>query len=81
VHLPAFDGRGYPTHTRGVTSVPGLSVLGLPWLYTWGSGRFSGIARDAEHLAGHIGGRLASGAVSGLDRELALATASAPTVG
>jgi hypothetical protein len=21
------------------------SRLGLPWLYTWGSGRFSGIAR------------------------------------
>ena len=23
---------------------------GLPWLHTWGSGRFSGIARDAEHI-------------------------------
>jgi putative flavoprotein involved in K+ transport len=54
VRVPAFDGRGYPTHSRGVTSVPGLSVLGLPWLHTWGSGRFSGIARDAEHLAEHI---------------------------
>ncbi len=54
VGAPAFDGRGYPTHSRGVTSVPGLSVLGLPWLHTWGSGRFSGIARDAEHLAEHI---------------------------
>jgi putative flavoprotein involved in K+ transport len=54
VRVPAFDGRGYPTHSRGVTSVPGLSVLGLPWLHTWGSGRFSGIARDAEHLAQHI---------------------------
>jgi putative flavoprotein involved in K+ transport len=54
VRVPAFDGRGYPTHSRGVTSVPGLSVLGLPWLHTWGSGRFSGIARDAEHLARHI---------------------------
>ncbi|SEO45618.1 MSMEG_0569 family flavin-dependent oxidoreductase [Trujillonella endophytica] len=81
VHLPAFDGRGYPTHTRGVTSVPGLSVLGLPWLHTWGSGRFSGIARDAEHLAGHLGRQLASGAASGLDRELALASAAAPTAG
>jgi putative flavoprotein involved in K+ transport len=54
VRVPAFDGRGYPTHRRGITSVPGLSVLGLPWLHTWGSGRFSGIARDAEHLAEHI---------------------------
>jgi putative flavoprotein involved in K+ transport len=54
VRVPAFDGRGYPTHSRGVTSVPGLSVLGLPWLHTWGSGRFAGIARDAEYLAEHI---------------------------
>src|SRR5487761_41747 len=54
VEVPVFDGRGYPAHTRGVTSVPGLYVLGLPWLYTWGSGRFSGIARDAGHLAEHI---------------------------
>jgi putative flavoprotein involved in K+ transport len=34
-----------------VTDVPGLYVVGLPWLYTWGSGRFSGIARDVEYLA------------------------------
>jgi hypothetical protein len=29
-----------------------------PWLYTWGSGRFSGVARDAEYLAQHIETRL-----------------------
>jgi putative flavoprotein involved in K+ transport len=50
VELPIFTGRGYPTHRRGVTSFPGLYVLGLPWLHTWGSGRFSGVARDAEYL-------------------------------
>jgi len=49
-----FDGRGYPGHDRGVTSAPGLYFLGLPWQYTWGSGRFSGIARDAEYLLDHI---------------------------
>jgi putative flavoprotein involved in K+ transport len=49
-----FDGRGYPGHDRGVTAAPGLYFLGLPWQYTWGSGRFSGIARDAEYLSGHI---------------------------
>jgi putative flavoprotein involved in K+ transport len=54
VHVPVFDGRGYPTHVRGVTSCPGLYFLGLPWQHTWGSGRFSGIARDAEHLAERI---------------------------
>jgi putative flavoprotein involved in K+ transport len=29
----------------------------LPWLYTWGSGRFSGIARDAQYLADYIAAR------------------------
>ncbi len=54
VELPIFDGNGYPTHRRGVTSMPGLYVLGLPWLYTWGSGRFVGVGRDAGHLAERI---------------------------
>jgi putative flavoprotein involved in K+ transport len=54
VQLPAFDGTGYPTHDRGVTTVPGLYVLGLPWLYTWGSGRFAGIERDARHVSERV---------------------------
>jgi len=54
IELPVFDGKGYPGHRRGVTGMDGLYFLGLPWLYTWGSGRFSGVARDAEHLAAHI---------------------------
>ncbi|WP_344416315.1 MSMEG_0569 family flavin-dependent oxidoreductase [Pseudonocardia ailaonensis] len=54
IELPIFDGRGYPTHDRGVTSQPGLYFIGLPWQYTWGSGRFSGVAADAEHLVGRI---------------------------
>jgi putative flavoprotein involved in K+ transport len=54
IEVPVFDGRGYPTHERGVTSCPGLYFLGLPWQYTWGSGRFAGVARDAGHLAAKI---------------------------
>ena len=57
VDVPVFDGKGYPSHDRGVTSVRGLYFLGLPWLYTWGSGRFSGIARDAEYLSDYIAKR------------------------
>lgn len=45
-----FDGEGHVCHDRGVTSVPGLYFLGLPWLHTWGSGRFASVGRDAEHL-------------------------------
>lgn len=58
VKVPAFDGTGYPAHERGVTTVRGLSVIGLPWLYSWGSGRFAGIARDAEHLSDHVAATL-----------------------
>jgi putative flavoprotein involved in K+ transport len=54
VEIPVFDGKGYPGHDRGITSIAGLYFLGLPWLYTWGSGRFSGIARDANYLADDI---------------------------
>ena len=49
-----FTGSGYPSHQRGVTTVPGLYFLGLPWLHTWGSGRLSGVGRDAEYLADRI---------------------------
>jgi putative flavoprotein involved in K+ transport len=54
IEVPIFDGRGYPVHNRGVTAADGLYFLGLPWLYTWGSGRFSGVAADATHLAEQI---------------------------
>lgn len=57
IEIPVFDGKGYPSHERGVTGVKGLYFLGLPWLYTWGSGRFSGIARDAIYLANCIAAR------------------------
>jgi len=55
VKLPAFDEGGYPRHERGITAVEGLYFIGLPWLYTWGSGRFSGVGRDAAYLAERIG--------------------------
>jgi putative flavoprotein involved in K+ transport len=64
IDAPAFDGTGYPAHTRGITSVPGLYVLSLPWLHTWGSGRFAGIARDAEHVAEHIAARSGRAAIA-----------------
>ena len=50
VRLPIFDGTGYPLQCRGVTDTPGAYVVGLPWLWTWGSGRFLSVGRDAEYL-------------------------------
>jgi len=59
IELPVFDGRGFPQFDRGITNVDGLYFIGLPWLHTWGSGRFLGIADDAQYLAGIIEGKLA----------------------
>jgi putative flavoprotein involved in K+ transport len=57
VNAPVFNGNGTPVHLRGVSPQPGLYFLGLPWLHTWGSGRFSGVARDALYLAEQIEAR------------------------
>jgi putative flavoprotein involved in K+ transport len=54
VMLPVFDAKGHPVHRRGVTDVPGLYFIGLPWLNTWGSGRFSGVGSDAHHIVGKV---------------------------
>ena len=51
LHAPVFDGAGHPQHVRGVTPVPGLYFVGLPWQHTWGSGRFAGVDRDAAYVA------------------------------
>jgi putative flavoprotein involved in K+ transport len=54
LRVGVFDGEGHPCHNRGATATAGLYFLGLPWLHTWGSGRFAAIARDAEYLADYI---------------------------
>ena len=51
IEASAFDGGGRPMQNRGVTGVEGLTFVGLPWMHTWGSGRFLGIDRDARHIA------------------------------
>jgi putative flavoprotein involved in K+ transport len=38
---------------RGVTKEPGLYVIGLPWLWTWGSGRFLSVGQDADYVVEH----------------------------
>jgi putative flavoprotein involved in K+ transport len=61
VKAPVLDPRGFPIHERGVTRVPGLFFIGLPWLHTWGSGRFSGVGRDAGFIVEQIARALPSG--------------------
>lgn len=54
---PVFDAAARPAHQRGVTAQRGLYFVGLPWLHTWGSGRFSGVDRDAAYLVEHMVGQ------------------------
>jgi putative flavoprotein involved in K+ transport len=61
LHAGVFDGAGHPQQLRGVTAVPGLYFIGLPWLHTWGSGRFAGIEVDASYLAAQLRAREHSG--------------------
>lgn len=46
--IPLLDDRGHPVHEGGVTGVPGVSFLGLPWQRTRGSALLGGVGRDAE---------------------------------
>ncbi|SFK12921.1 MSMEG_0569 family flavin-dependent oxidoreductase [Cellulomonas sp. KH9] len=65
-----LDAHGHPRHVRGLSPVADLAFLGLPWLHTWGSGRFHGVAADAEHLAGALLARRADGTWAGPEPEL-----------
>jgi putative flavoprotein involved in K+ transport len=51
VRVPFLDPDGHPRQRRGVTSVKGLYVLGLDWMYNAKSGLFAGISDDAAYLA------------------------------
>ena len=51
IDLPIFDEQGAPRHVRGVSEVPGLRFLGLPWQFDQTSANLVGFARDAQYLA------------------------------
>jgi len=51
IDLPILDAMGVPRQTDGVTEVPGLSFIGLPWLRDQGSATLFGVGRDATRLA------------------------------
>jgi putative flavoprotein involved in K+ transport len=54
VRLPVFGADGSVEHRRGVTAVPGLYFLGLPWQYTRGSALLGWVKDDACHIAERI---------------------------
>ena len=55
VELPVFEDRGQLKHERGVTEVPGLYFLGLPWQHTRGSALLGWVKYDAEYITQRIG--------------------------
>ncbi len=55
--IDAFDEKGRPAHQRGVSKVPGLYFLGLPWLSRRASPFIWGVWHDADHVAAHIAAR------------------------
>ena len=54
IDIPVKDANGDPLHQNGVTGVPGLYFLGLPWLSKMSSSFLSGVGDDAAVLADHI---------------------------
>jgi putative flavoprotein involved in K+ transport len=54
VDLPVLDANGAPTHVHGVSSVPGVYFIGLPWLSRMNSSFLSGVGEDAARIAAHI---------------------------
>ncbi|MFN3846430.1 MAG: FAD-dependent oxidoreductase, partial [Paracoccaceae bacterium] len=57
IKIDAFDGQGRPQHRNGISAVPGLYFVGLPWLSCRGSAFIWGAWRDAERLAGIVAHR------------------------
>ncbi|MBR1144761.1 NAD(P)-binding domain-containing protein [Bradyrhizobium sp. AUGA SZCCT0431] len=57
IDLPVRDGGGEPVHRGGVSEVPGLYFLGLPFLSKLYSAFLSGVGDDAAVLADHIAAR------------------------
>ena len=51
----AFDAQGRPVHRRGVSDVPGVYFLGLPWQSRRGSSFIWGVWHDAAFVASQIG--------------------------
>lgn len=52
--IDTFDASGRPDHLRGISKVPGLYFLGLPWLSCRASPFIWGVWHDAAYLAEHI---------------------------
>jgi putative flavoprotein involved in K+ transport len=60
IKVDLFQPDGRPRHLDGVSEVPGLYFIGLPWLSCRGSAFIWGAWKDGERLAAHIADRSAA---------------------
>jgi putative flavoprotein involved in K+ transport len=58
VDVDVFDRRGRVVHDGGVTTAPGLYLMGMPFLRRRRSTLIDGAGADAHELAGHLVGHL-----------------------
>ena len=58
IDLAVLDDMGFPRARRGVTEIPGLGFVGLPWLHTRKSPLLLGVGEDAAHIAGAVAAHL-----------------------
>jgi putative flavoprotein involved in K+ transport len=54
VKFPVFDDMGFPVQTDGLTDVPGLYFMGVPWMRKNKSPVLYGVGEDAEIVARQI---------------------------
>jgi putative flavoprotein involved in K+ transport len=67
IKLPIAGDDGRLVHRRGVTDVPGLYFLGLPWQYTRGSALVGWVKDDAQFIAERIAERAPASAEPALE--------------
>ena len=60
IDFTIFDELGFPRATRGVSEVPGLAFVGLPWLHKRKSPLLLGVGDDAAHVSQAIARHLAT---------------------
>lgn len=58
IHLPVVDESGHPLHRDGISPVPGIFYMGLPWMRRRRSSIIPGVADDAVHVADAVAAHL-----------------------
>jgi putative flavoprotein involved in K+ transport len=61
IDIPGVLSDGRVAHSRGVSDVPGLYFLGLPWQHTRGSALLGWVKDDAQYIADQIAALASTG--------------------